>query len=289
MDLLTTLVLDSGPAAAKVLRADGVDVVLITPMCPGCSRTVTVLGHVLEAEGLSTVVLASNAAITERARPPRALLCDFPLGRPLGRPLDPPFQRRVLDEAFALLDRPEGPVLERFPDAIEDEADVPMDCSLPPRYDSEVPAAVDECRALRPVWERTCAAQGHTQVGRQVDADGLPAAIERLLRISAGTPWKEVFADADELFQIAADVRVYYEEAALGLAGHVPAARSSEVGFDQRTETGRVFRDMVRVLQDSGKDADLGLAGVFYLVPLSQSDGDRVNPPWETGATAGRR
>jgi D-proline reductase (dithiol) PrdB len=289
MDLLTTLVNDSGPAAAEVLRADDVDVVLITPMCPGCSRTVTVLGHVLEAEGLATVVLASNPAVTERARPPRALLCDFPLGRPLGRPNDPLFQRRVLTEAFALLDRAEGPVLERFPDVIEDEADVPMSCPLPGRCDPDLPAAVDEARALRPAWERTRAAQSNSQVGRRVDAEAVPAAIERFLRVSSGTPWKEVFTDPDDLFQTAADVRVYYEEAALGLASEVPAARASEAWFYQRTQTGKLFRDVVGVLQQTGQDANVGLAGVFYLVPLSQYDGDRVNPPWEAGIATHRR
>jgi D-proline reductase (dithiol) PrdB len=289
MDLLTTVVNDSGRVAAEALRADDVDVVLITPMCPGCSRTVTVLGHVLENEGLATVVLASNPAITERARPPRALLCDFPLGRPLGRPMDPAFQRRVLAKAFALLDRKQGPVLERFPEVIEDEADVPMGCPLPGRCDPDVPAAVDEARALRPAWERTRDAQSNSHVGRRVDADAVPAAIERFLRVSRGTPWKQIFTDADELFQTAADVRVYYEEAALGLASGVPAARASEAWFYQRTQTGQLFRDVVGVLQRTGQEDDLGLAGVFYLVPLSQYDGDRVNPPWEAGMAPNRR
>jgi hypothetical protein len=122
-----------------------------------------------------------------------------------------------------------------------------------------------------------------------VDAEGVPAAIERFLRVSHGMPWKEIFTDPDELFQTAADVRVYYEEAVLGLSSEVPAARASEAWFYQRTQTGQLFRDVVRVLQQTGQEDDLGLAGVFYLVPLSQYDGDRVNPPWEAGIATNRR
>jgi D-proline reductase (dithiol) PrdB len=286
MPLMMTVVLDSGPAAAAVLRQDGVDVVLITPVCPACSRTVTVLGHVFEAEGLATVVLASNQGITERSRPPRALLCDFPLGRPLGRPSDPAFQRRVLDAAFSLLERTDGPVLEQFPESIKDEADTPMACTLPPHHDPSVPVQISEARSLRPAWERTRASLQRTQVGRRVGAEGVPEAIERFLAIAQGKPWVEQFADLDEFLQTAMDIRVYYEEAALGLADHVPAARSSEAWFFQRTETGRLFREVVRVIRETGQEEGLGLAGTFYIVPLSQDDVYGSDPPWQVEAPA---
>ncbi|MEX5712180.1 hypothetical protein AB1484_28830 [Parafrankia sp. FMc6] len=281
MDLLSTIILDTGPAAAKILRDDSVDAVVITPVCPACSRTVTVLGHVLETAGLSTVVLASNMLITERARPPRALFCDFPLGRPLGRPADPLFQRRVLEAALALLDRREGPVLEVFPETIEDDSDTPVACVLPPRYDPATPAAVDEARALRPAWERAQSKLPATQVGRRIAPADIPNAVEMMLAISHGARWSEVFADEDEMFQTAMDIRMYYEETAFGLADHVPAARSAEAWFYQRTETGKLLRDVVRVLRESGQEEELGLMALYYIVPLSQYDGsDRANPPW---------
>ncbi|MFZ1491711.1 MAG: selenoprotein B, partial [Ilumatobacteraceae bacterium] len=74
------------------------------------------LAHVFEAAGLATVVLASNRSVVERMRPPRALYCDFPLGRPLGKPGDATFQLDVLAEAFALLDAPSGPALADYPE-----------------------------------------------------------------------------------------------------------------------------------------------------------------------------
>ncbi|HCH79267.1 MAG TPA: glycine reductase, partial [Acidimicrobiaceae bacterium] len=47
------------------------------------------LAHVFEAAGIATVTLASTLSVVERTQPPRALWCDFPLGRPLGKPQDP--------------------------------------------------------------------------------------------------------------------------------------------------------------------------------------------------------
>jgi D-proline reductase (dithiol) PrdB len=277
---VSTLFLDSGPAAAATLRADGVDVVVLTPVCPACSTTVTLLGHVLEAQGLSTIVLASNLRITERAHPPRALYCDFPLGRPLGRPLDPPFQRSVLEAAFALLRVERGPVLEVFPDVIADEADTPMACVLPPRYDPAVHPAVDEARGLRPAWERASREYG-TQVGRRVGPDDITTSIASFLDIAAQTPWGDRFADEDEMLQTAMDIRMYYEQAALGLSEHVPAARATEAWFYQSTETGKLLREVVAVLRSSDQERGLSPNGLYYIVPLSQFDADdRVNPPW---------
>ena len=63
------------------------------------------LASVLEDAGLATVALSIIRGQVETTRPPRALHCEFPLGRPLGRPGDPALQRRVIDAAFALLDQ----------------------------------------------------------------------------------------------------------------------------------------------------------------------------------------
>src|ERR687898_1894693 len=97
-----------------------------------CTRAVGTLAHAIEAAGLATVALSLVRPQIERSRPPRALHCEFPLGRPLGRPGDPEFQRRVLSAAFALLQRRDGPVLEDFPETITDEANTPLACPPPP-------------------------------------------------------------------------------------------------------------------------------------------------------------
>src|SRR5918994_7127758 len=230
-----------------------------------CTRAVGTLAHVIEAAGLATVALSLVRPQIERSRPPRALHCEFPLGRPLGRPGDAEFQLRVLSAAFALLERRAGPVLEDFPETIADEADAPLACSLPPRYDPEVPAAVDEARALHPGWARARTAGGATQVGRAVDPDGIPEAVAAFVRIADGVPWREAGLPGDPA-AVAMDIRAYYEEAAVALADHVPAARAAEPWLYRTTETGAVLKAaMTQIAQ-----ADPPYERILYLVPMSQ-------------------
>src|SRR5579872_2332420 len=151
-----------------------------------CTRTGGALAHVLEQQGLATVQLSSVREHTERIKPPRALYCEFPFGRPLGKPHDAPFQRRVLMAALALLARTNGPVLEDFPERVVDATDTPMTCALPPLATSGDPA-VEEARALRSAYERQRAATGRTSVGLTGDADAIPALLAALRSIATGT------------------------------------------------------------------------------------------------------
>lgn len=203
----------------------------------------------LEGHGLATVCLAQVRGQIERIRPPRALYAEFPLGRPLGRPLDRAFQHRVLAAAFALLGRPSGPVLETFPETIDDEADEPVVCPLPPRFDPNLPAAVDEAVGLRAAYERARrASKGRTLVGNAVDAETIPDAVAAFARVADGTDWDNAGIPGPPRL-VAMDIRAYYEEAALALLEHVPAARSTESWFYTVTETGRMLiaaRDRIR-------------------------------------------
>ncbi len=236
-----------------------------------CTRAVGTLAHVFEAAGLATVALVSNRTHAERLHPPRALFCDFPLGRPLGRPLDRAFQHRVLAAAFGLLAAPATPVLADFPEAIHDHSDEPLACPLPPRSDPTAAPAVDEARGLRPAWERTQRRTGGTQVGRVVSADGIPGALEALARIARGVPWREADLPGD-LPALLMDIRCYYEEAALALSDHVPEARAAESWLYRRTQTGALIRAVHARLQAS----DPPFPGLFYVLPFSQQDPSRT-------------
>ena len=136
------------------------------------------LAHVFEAAGLSTVVLASMIEVVEKMAPPRALYCEFPLGRPLGRPGDAAFQRDVLERSLALLDATE-PVLETHPEVIE-----PTRPRCPARCR---PATTPTSRrrstrpaASGPPTTEPLASHGATSVGRAIDADGVPDALDVL-------------------------------------------------------------------------------------------------------------
>ena len=64
---------------------------------------------------MSTISISLNRRITEKVKPPRALLVDFPLGHPMGKPFDYTLQRKILVEALKYLQVAEGPgtVLDR--------------------------------------------------------------------------------------------------------------------------------------------------------------------------------
>jgi hypothetical protein len=231
-----------------------------------CTRTVSALAQVLEANGLATVGISSMRGQVERARPPRMLHCEFPLGRPLGRPHDPAFQHRVLAAAFALLPRTDVPVLVDFEETIIDAADEPLACTLPPRHDPTLHPAVDEALGLRPAYERRRAATGTTNVLRLGGPDRIPDLVGVFVQIVDGTPWDAVGLEPAQIGQAALDIRAYYEEAALALANHVPEARQAESWFYRITATGALLCDAQRII----RDADAPRQAWFPVVPTGQ-------------------
>ena len=232
-----------------------------------CTRTVSTLARALEASGIATVCLLANRAAAELVGPPRGLYCEFPLGRPLGKPLDADFQRRVLDSAFALLPRMDGPIIEDFGVVIEDEVDAPVSCPIPPRLDLDEPASIAEARGLRAAHDRGVARIGTSQVGRVVDADGIPEAIRAFVEVVDGAAWDAVEYVGGDPTTLLMDIRAYYEEAALGLSDEVPAARSTESWYYRKTSTG----DLVRRYLAAVTDVDPPFPGTFYVVPASQT------------------
>ena len=220
------------------------------------------LAHVFEAQGLATIALGSQRKQITATAPPRGLWCDFPLGRPLGTPGDAAFQHRVLAHAFRLLDAT-GPVVEAFGEAIDDDVTDVMACPLPPRHDANAHPAVDEARGLRPAYERAVARYGNRAgTGRAVDADGVPGAVEALVRVVDGVDWKEAGIPGVPA-RVAQDIRGYYETAALGLADHVPSAWAGTRWFFDETETGRLLLAARLVMRDAGVKQPVW----FYMAP----------------------
>jgi len=200
---------------------------------------VSTLAHVFEAAGIATVTLAATRSVAERMQPPRALFCDFPLGRPLGKPGDAAFQRDVLARAFAMLEAPAGPVLVDHPDSISAD-ETPLSCSLPPRFDPDLPAAVDEANGLRKAYDRALERRGVTSVGRVFDADGVAPALQVFDDIANGANWKEAGIPGGNTIAVCHDIRTYYEEAALELVeGPPPGGRAAEAWYFESTEAGR--------------------------------------------------
>ncbi len=201
--------------------------------------------------------------MTAKIAPPRALHCEFPLGRPLGRPRDPEFQHDVLARAFALLNAPSGPVLVDHPDVITDD-EQPVACALPPRFDPNLPAAVDEARGLRKAYDRAGARRGVTSVGRAVNADGVPDALDRLHKIANGTLWQEAGIPGGNTIALCHDIRTYYEEAALELVdGPPPGGRAIEDWFFEKTAAGATMLAARTAIRESGAKFPIW----FYMTP----------------------
>ena len=155
-------------------------------------RTVGTLASVLEQAGFATVALSSIRGQIESTAPPRALHCEFPLGRPLGKPNEPEFQRKVITAAFSLLEKPSGPVLVDYPISIDDDADTPLSCPIPPADTSDRDPAAAEALGLLPAWRRTQETYGRSTVGKVVTAEQVPDMLELFARIADGESWEDV-------------------------------------------------------------------------------------------------
>ncbi len=79
-----------------------------------CNQAVSLLQGEIERAGIATVSISLLRDITERVRPPRALVVPFPHGYPLGAPDDPELQKHVLRGALSLLshENGRGPLIE---------------------------------------------------------------------------------------------------------------------------------------------------------------------------------
>jgi len=65
---------------------------------------VGLIQRILEEQGISTVSISLNLAMTKKVKPPRALYPGFSLGHPLGRAHDRDIQLQVLQDTLGLLE-----------------------------------------------------------------------------------------------------------------------------------------------------------------------------------------
>ena len=217
---------------------------------------------------MATVGISLVRRQAENIKAPRFLNCEFPLGRPLGKPGHAAFQTGVLRRAFALLDRTDVPVIEDYPEVIDDEADDAASCVLPPRLDPSLHPAIDEAIALRPAYNRQLvAAGGRTAMGRVGGPDQIADLVGRMIRIADGAGLAEAGFDADSIRAAGQDIRAYYEEAALALAEHIPAARQVETWIYHTTETGAVIRAAAQALRAAGVEQPVW----YLLLPANQA------------------
>ncbi len=217
---------------------------------------------------------------TERLRPPRFLWVPFELGRPFGAPDEPDFQRRVLRETLALLDRSDGPpILDDFPEDAPGAGPTDMtgwSCPipLPPAPPSEDPALLadilSEIGTLSPWQTLAVDKRGRTGVGAagvsiETSArflhdllDGGGVADNPSDRLSLG----QSFRSASE------DLKTFYMEAATAQPGNA-TSRSVADWFWGSTAGGRLLLALYPVCSKSVDDGVKRVA-LGQLVPRLQ-------------------
>ncbi len=85
-----------------------------------CPQTVGLVQGALEKAGITTTGATGVAEISRKVGVPRALDVPWRLGYTLGEPKNPALQRAVLEQALALTDRDDIPVLVEFESIVED-------------------------------------------------------------------------------------------------------------------------------------------------------------------------
>ncbi len=79
-----------------------------------CPQTVGLVQGALESAGITTTGATCVAEVSRKVGVPRALDVPWPLGFTMGEPNNPELQRAVIEQALALTDRDDIPVLESF-------------------------------------------------------------------------------------------------------------------------------------------------------------------------------
>jgi hypothetical protein len=226
---------------------------------------VGVLARVFEEHGLVTTSISLVREHTEKVKPPRALFVPFPFGHPLGEANDPELQTRVMRAAFALLDQPQVPVLEDYPEDVYSGQDINL---VQASGVSQPDVATDvafEVTSLRPYYEQWVAAHaGRTAVGvtrvEQRRFRGLIRILEAYAegRDTDGVPeWNPEVPLPQFVRWAADDLKAFYLEARMQ---QKPAASFQELNEWLWSETAlsnllRRVRDRMRSAGDPKLDA----------------------------------
>ena len=238
------------------------------------------LGHYLEQEGVATTQISLIRVHTEQIAPPRALWVPFELGRPLGPPDNPAFQIRVLRAVLGLLERPEGPVLEDFPD--DEPAGVapivPLACPVRFAADAAELDAEDELlRAFRAeVAELRNWYDEAVRLRRRTTADTMGLPPESVADFIAGfarggepdNPLPDVSLGA-ALNMASEDLKAYYNESITAQPGRTTDPVRLEDWFWGETVAARVLNEVRKHCQGrTGRENQM--LGNLLLVPRRQ-------------------
>jgi len=234
------------------------------------------LAYFFEKEGLATTLVCFVREHAEAVSPPRVLWLNMPMGRPFGKPNDPEFQKGIIRAALGLLDAPEGPVLEDYPEVVP-VRDGRMTHALPDDLVSQAedranPAVLlariqAEVAGLRLGYDAAVKKRGRTTVG----ASGLaieelaPFIVSWLTSEKVKSPRKGV-PPLMMLKLACEDLWAYYTETASGVRG---ITGMEELGdwFWAETEAAKAILALEVLSEQSENKALRQLVELFLIVP----------------------
>ena len=222
------------------------------------------LSHYLETEGLSTTCISLVREHVQAMAPPRALWVPFPLGRPLGGAGDAAFQHRVIAAALALLARPEGPVLEDFPEPEPDDGTgAPWSC--PVRF-TRAGDAQDLAGAARAELAGLAGWHALARRRRGRTAGGTSGlTVERCLDLVIEASRSGRSEDVRTLKAAVEDLKTHYVEAITAKPGAAPAGPVDAVLWND-SALGRLLRSLAARGSESD-DATMRFFATDSLVP----------------------
>ncbi len=95
---------EDAPEILARVREDGADAAILSPLCPVCHQTLSLVARHLEANGIPTVIVGSALDVVEHCGVPRFYFTDFPLGNPCGHPYARDMQREIARNALHLFE-----------------------------------------------------------------------------------------------------------------------------------------------------------------------------------------
>ena len=240
------------------------------------------LGHYIEEEGVPTTQISLIREHTERIRPPRALWVPFELGRPLGVPNDPEFQERVLTAVLKLLERPQGPVIEDFPEEAPSSGAEETVWACPVSFDVPTATDLDTIEGLKAAFAKEAAklhtwydislkTKGRTTVGPSgLSPDGIVEFVSSFLDGATPDSPRDDIPVGHELKLAVEDLRAFYLEAVTAQPGNrKPLSADLDRWFWGTTVAAKVIYKIKKRCETSDDDYFKALGRVL-LVPVLQ-------------------
>lgn len=111
------------PRIAERLASYEVQAALLVPASRLCHQTLGIVAREIERQGIPTMMISVDRAITDRIRPPRTAYYSGNIGETVGKPNWKEYQLRVLDESLRWIETLDQPTSRKLAVDLETETE----------------------------------------------------------------------------------------------------------------------------------------------------------------------